>query len=295
MVSMKPVHRRDIGEIVILAIIIVIVIVAAVFIINLVVNEHNSKKPEHDEADVLEKERFALPVSRKERFEKDVNKKVACVMVCCNMSEEDYEFIKNNMDYCDFFVIDSCNHRQQYSKKISELLPPGRFRTRRNDGWDTTAWKEFIFENYDELKKYSYVILANNSCRYDFSIEDIISGMHADNADFYGLMCSNEITTHYQSYFIVVSSELFASKDFKDYWERMPKIYTRKDAIDNHELKFYENFHSKGWPCNTYYKEFVQPYYLSDYEHRSEVPKFIKKTAVENPVDKMRYENLIRV
>ena len=219
-------------------------------------------------------------------FEKKHN--IICVFVCCHNNEDDYNFIKNNINNVDFFVINSCHYPNLYTGKIKAIVGEKNYITRMNIGWDTTAWKEFILDNYNEMKDYNYVILANNSCRYDFKITNLIE--LAKKYQFFGLNESNELNPHYQSYFIIIRKDLFSSNDFVSYWKNMPKINCRQDAINHHELKFMKHFRDKGYSIGKYLKEFVQVYDINSYVNTPFKVDFVKKTALEKNGNKKIYE-----
>ena len=232
-----------------------------------------------------EKETFKI-----NNFQKNNN--ILCVFVCCHNNEDDYNFINNNKDNVDFYVINSCYYPNIYTSKIKMLLPKENYLTRLNTGWDTTAWKEFILDNYNEILSYDYIILANNSCRYDFNIISLIN--IAKNYQFFGLNESKEINPHYQSYFIIIRKDLFNTKDFYNYWLNMPIISSRQDAINNHELKFMEYFLKKGYITGKYLKKFVQVYNIDSYIGLDFKVDFIKKTAIEKKENKNIYEKQLK-
>ena len=173
---------------------------------------------------------------------KNGNKKhsIICIYAAYNIDDYDYEFIRNNMDDCTFIVIDSMNVPYRNGTRLKNMKGV-LYRTRPNLGYDVTAWKEFILDNYEMIKSYEYVALVNNSCRYDFKITSALRDMASKNATFYGLNLCTLHVDHAQSYFIILHKSIVNSNAFYRHWLYMKPIETRDDAIWNHELTFTED------------------------------------------------------
>ena len=220
-------------------------------------------------------------------FIKEFNKSrnICCIMVTCRIDKNDVNFILANRDVCDFFVINSC-HSTAHDIYASELERAGIVYVQRpNIGYDTTAWKEFILSNYDLLCEYSMVILANNSCRYDFSIASYYE--KAKQYQLYGLSIIGEdapnqgkFPIHIQSYFISVRHDLFNSKFFEEYWISRPIIANRHDAIHQHELIFTQGMMRQGVKIGALFTN--PPFKLFDietYKTLEYCPMIVKKAT----------------
>jgi hypothetical protein len=212
-----------------------------------------------------------------------------CIYVCYKIDELDYKFISNHNNIIKFYVVNSIDENNQpneYSNKIKELNNV-IYIERQNNGWDTTAWKETILNHYDELSQYDLIILANNSNSYNFNLINFCS--HAIDYDMYGLKDAEDYQHHFQSYFISIHKQLFIDQEFKKYWETMPPITKRDEAIAFHELRFKQYFAKRGYKQGVYDITKIVPYFeASTHGNRKYYPETIKKVALSD----LYYKNL---
>lgn len=101
---------------------------------------------------------------------------------------------------------------------------------RENLGNDFGAWQEVLVKHSIDIKT-RYLILANDSVfgpLYDFRQLFLEMAQKHPDADYWGITDSFEGEWHIQSYFIVLSSAVFLSEAFQDFWKiefnQLPKI-----------------------------------------------------------------------
>lgn len=224
------------------------------------------------------------------------SEKVICIFATYNIDGDDIRFIEANKDYCTFVVIESLGAPSLFSMRIRSM-DGVEYISRHNIGYDVTAWKEFICNNIERLKTYDYVIIANNSCRYDFSIRDTIKDMKRKRATFYGLNYSWERAEHMQSYYNILDKSLVSSDAFIKHWEDINDVSGREDAIVKHELSFLQHMKAAGAKVAyvTDYGVIKNGYEGSRYSPDMEkVPPFIKKKLLVMGTERSKYEQLLK-
>lgn len=161
--------------------------------------------------------------------------------------------------FTDEFLI-VCNGKlNEEGKRI--LQKYGETLVRENKGFDVWAYKTALeYYGWDELKKYSEVILMNNTIMGPvFSWDDTFDKMDKMDLDFWGVTKSFKsdnnfvgseygyIPEHIQSHFVACRKTLIDSKNFRDYWESMPLIKGYVDSIKKHEIVFTKKFSDLGY------------------------------------------------
>lgn len=157
-----------------------------------------------------------------------------------------------------------------------EIQPEGleRFRSmtpevivRPNEGFDITAYKVGLEHiTYEGLQEYDEVMVLNSTNFgpfYPFS--EMFRQMDKKDVDFWGITNFHEvpfdpfgtisygyIPKHIQSYFMVFRRDFCATKDFVDYWKKLPKITSYYEAIGYHEAIFTKTFADKGYQWDVY-------------------------------------------
>jgi lipopolysaccharide biosynthesis protein len=146
-------------------------------------------------------------------------------------------------------------------EKYGELIE------RENVGFDVTAYR-FGIETigYEELATYDELILCNDTVfgpLYPFS--EVFKEMDKKEIDLWGLTKGYsdiiplkgkiiEFGDHIHSYFIAIRGSILQSNEFKEYWQKFPKITGYYDAVFKFEVRFTEFFCKKGYS----YDVFVQ-------------------------------------
>ncbi|WP_024554303.1 rhamnan synthesis F family protein [Franconibacter helveticus 513] len=126
---------------------------------------------------------------------------------------------------------------------------------RENVGLDAGAYKAaFDYVGYDYLSKFDEVLVTNFTLFGPlFSLSDFFSRMDSTPCDFWGLAGYNEKVKgqddiqHLQSYFVAYRKSLTSSKDFRNYWQQLPKIENYIDSVNLHELAQTPYFSDRGY------------------------------------------------
>lgn len=122
-------------------------------------------------------------------------------------------------------------------EKLGSLDFPVESITRENEGWDFHAYKEGIGRLKDKLSNYDELILCNDSCYGPvFPFNEIFGKMKAEESDFWGLTEWPENQGGYEgtwilSYFLAFNKAVFESDAWIEFWNNLPEIKTREEAI----------------------------------------------------------------
>ena len=222
---------------------------------------------------------------------------ILCIYAAYNIDDDDMKFIEENCTECDFVVLDSLNRPYLNGMRLTNKQEV-KYITRNNVGYDVGAWKEYIVKNYENLKKYDYVALINNSCRYDFKIRSALKDMIKKHATFYGLNISPVHNDHIQSYFTIIHKDIVKRRGFINHWIFMKEITGRDDAIKNHELTFLRDMVNIGAKADTLtnYGFIGSGYEPERYnQNMGTIPPFMKKKLMQEPGARRNYEYLLSV
>lgn len=174
-------------------------------------------------------------------------------------------YLKELRKVCgDIWVVANCELTSVSRKKLKALGV--HVFERENSGFDVMAWKETMEKiGWDNLIFYDELIICNYTCYGPvYPFEEMFSKMENKECDFWGAVKHPEQPTyllpnkqgyvyeHIMSYFIVVRNRLLSSQDFKDYWDYMPPIITKSDAVGNNETFFTKHFEDLGYISDSY-------------------------------------------
>jgi len=166
---------------------------------------------------------------------------------------------------------------------------------RENIGFDVWGYKEAMevfgekrLEEYDELILMNYTFFGPI---YPFA--ETFAAMDAKDCDFWGITAHKAMTPnpftrtgvlplHLNSHWISVRRKMFMSREFKDYWAKMPPITSYVDSILQHESKFTEYFSKKGF---TYDVTFPPEDYPTEYPAFQSIETMLKNRC---PIFKRR-------
>ena len=186
---------------------------------------------------------------------------------------------------------------------------------RENKGLDCGGFKDALCQliGWEQIQEYDQLILANDSFYGPFDdIKAIFSEMESRHLDFWGLMKRGEgaygLTgkdpEHILSFFYVFQSSILHSKEFRDYWERMPYYKDYRTVVKQYERKLTKHFSDLGYAYGAYAKteinessnprnQFFQCDYLS-YEMitKRRFPFLKRKQLSYNPLFTQTQENL---
>ena len=143
---------------------------------------------------------------------------------------------------------------------------------RENFGMDAWAYKEaFESVGYDRISEFDEVLVTSFTLFGPiFPISDVFSRMASIDCDFWGLAGFNQKhdghsdIQHIQSYFVVYRKSLTVSIDFREYWDKLPKIDSYHDSVNFHELSQTPYFSSRGYKFESFLPmekyEYISPY-----------------------------------
>lgn len=138
---------------------------------------------------------------------------------------------------------------------------------RKNIGFDVWAYKDSIeYLGWKEIEKFDEVIFMNFTIMgplYPFS--EMFQKMDKKEIDFWGLTLYHGapfdpfgkikygyLPLHIQSHFIAVRKSMLCSKEFYEYWSKIPVINSYEEAICYHEAIFTKYFEDLGFHWDVY-------------------------------------------
>ena len=138
---------------------------------------------------------------------------------------------------------------------------------RENKGLDVAAYKYALEKiGWENLGIYDELVLMNHTIMGPvFPLMEMFDSMGARDLDFwgtnifykvgfdpYGIIECGYIREHLQSHFIVARRSLLESKDYREYWESLPKITNYKESVAYHETYFTHHFSELGYQWQAY-------------------------------------------
>ncbi|MBQ2885477.1 MAG: hypothetical protein IJE43_17250 [Alphaproteobacteria bacterium] len=190
-----------------------------------------------------------------------------------------------------------------------------RYFFRKNIGYDSGAFKDALCDliGWDEVYKYDELVLVNDSFFGPFvPMKEIFSELDKKKWDFCGLAKFAEVLNadkrhfqeHIHSFFLRIKKCMFHSKEFREYWEKLPYFEKFEDVVHKHEVLFTQYFAKLGYrydvladtECNDSHiikNNFLQ-YYFVPYEliSKRNFPFLKKKSLYNNTLKEQTQENL---
>ncbi len=138
---------------------------------------------------------------------------------------------------------------------------------RPNIGYDITGYKEGLFHyGCEGLLSFDEAIICNDTLygpihpfREMFETmagRDLdfwgISAFHGAPFDPFGTVSCGYLPEHIQSFFMVFRREFMATKDFLDWWDKLPPIRSYEEAIGAHEAVFTKAMSDLGYRWGVY-------------------------------------------
>lgn len=224
---------------------------------------------------------------KKEKFTyepKNIN--VVCIFTGYNIDEWDYNFIQKWCNEMKIYFVHNHDNKSKQSEtqwvdKIKSLNVI--YIQRKNEGWDTTAWKDTILNYYDDLKTYDELILMNNSMNYEkLNIKEICE--IAFNYDLYCLYYQQapnifKYNNHLQSYFTIFKSNVVNSEAFLKFYQELPPITSHKTAVHGYEMKVGKYYKENGFKKIGAYICDRRPFDLS-YQYKPWIKKLLSKNVI---------------
>ena len=136
---------------------------------------------------------------------------------------------------------------------------------RDNFGFDAHAYRAGLLKiGFECLGEFDEILLVNHTVYGPlFPFSELFSTMEARECDFWGITAHKQVTPnpftkqgtlpfHINSYFLAVRRDMFMSRAFRHYWERMPQIDSYTSSIVTYEAEFTEYFKRLGYRCSVY-------------------------------------------
>ena len=129
---------------------------------------------------------------------------------------------------------------------------------RANEGFDIGAHRAALRKLGSEIEEFDEIVLTNDTWYGPMRPwGPVFERMDRSPCDFWGMTDhaasrANPFTRrgvapyHLQSYWMAVRRPMFASPEWKRYWEDLPPLRTYVDAVTEHELRFTEHFTARG-------------------------------------------------
>lgn len=132
---------------------------------------------------------------------------------------------------------------------------------RENEGYDFWAYRAGIKHvGFSSLKDADELLLLNSSAYGPiFPIDDVFGEFEKrPDVDFWGLtkFHGKPFKDHIQSYFIVFNNRIIRSEIFEKYWEGLPLLRSRREAIDLGETQLTAFFEKNGFRWDTLSHDF---------------------------------------
>lgn len=134
---------------------------------------------------------------------------------------------------------------------------------RDNKGFDAGAYKD-VFTTYlcdESFDQWDEVILLNDTFYGPvYPWQEVFEKMDSQDVDFWG-MTKQEcykwpdgtiLSSHIQTYFLVIRKKILLSDSFYKFWEQMKYPENHSDAVMNFEVKFTSYFSKKGFKYAVY-------------------------------------------
>ena len=132
---------------------------------------------------------------------------------------------------------------------------------RENTGLDAAGFQEGILLvfGWKQLEQYDELVLANDTFYGPFRpFSEIFEEMSARDIDFWGLTEHLEAASagfnaigicpsHLQTYFMVIRHSMLKSREFHEYWEKLPVYNDFSQVVKKHETVFTQHFRDRGF------------------------------------------------
>jgi rhamnosyltransferase len=175
--------------------------------------------------------------------------------------------LRDLIENFDFLLVVVNGVLSENGKEQLYAITPNIF-VRNNTGFDVWAYKEGLEHiGWDTINNiYDEIVLMNHTNFGPvYPFREAFDAMNKRDLDFWGLTkhyghkfdpynkCKyGYIPAHIQSSFIAIRKSMFASSDFREYWDNMPMIKSYEESICYHEVIFTKNFEDKSYKSDIY-------------------------------------------
>ena len=124
---------------------------------------------------------------------------------------------------------------------------------RENIGHDFGSWSVGLAK-YRAVSQ-GRLLIANDSVYGPIgSLKESLEILTSQRADFYGMVLSNEIVPHLQSWFLLFEPHVVASQAFADVFCQPPMHRPKEDVIRDFELRATRHLNSAGFECRALFE-----------------------------------------
>lgn len=118
-----------------------------------------------------------------------------------------------------------------------------------NEGFDFGMWYKILTQI--EVAEYTRIGLINDSCILFRKLDPFFQWINENGLDYCGLIDSNEINYHIQSYFLIINSPALIS--LRDYFLKNGVIHSKEQIIRVYEVGLSEYMIQKGFKLGAYF------------------------------------------
>lgn len=168
--------------------------------------------------------------------------------------------------------------------------------TVRNEGWDFGMWYRAM--KIHDPRNFDQVSLVNDSCVLFRKPTEFMSWSKENGLDFFGMVDSNAVSYHIQSFFITANKKVIP--ELFDYFMKHGILPDVKEVIRTYEIGLSRHMAEKGfrigamYPTKSYKGEF-SPMFLMAKELISKGLPLIKKKILLNSYRADEYNTLARM
>lgn len=154
-----------------------------------------------------------------------------------------------------------------------------RYQKEKNEGYDFGLWYKAL--KAIDAQTYDRIALVNDSCILFKPLGPFMNALEQSKADVYGMTCSEAISWHLQSYFLILNKKAIAPA--LAYFQQMGIRHNLQEVIRLYEIGLNRHLMEKGltfaaFVDNKGYKGEFSPYYhLLDHHLKQGIPLIKKK------------------
>jgi rhamnosyltransferase len=135
--------------------------------------------------------------------------------------------------------------------------------TRENEGFDVRAYKAGLeYIGWNNLAEYDEIVLMNFTMFGPlYPLKTVFEEMNEKDVDFWGITKHhkvdfnafgnnykyNYVPEHIQSSFLAIRNSLLRSRDYIDFWKKMPMVKSYADSVGYYESIFTKDFKDMGY------------------------------------------------
>lgn len=181
---------------------------------------------------------------------------------------DDYiDYMLQNMSKCvrDILIISNGKISEEGKKVFSKYSDT--VIERENKGFDVGAYKDALsIATWEKLSSYDEIILMNYTIMGPvYPLQEMFDSMDERDIDYWGPTISHKtdfdpfgtvpfgyLPDHIQTHFLAIRKSLLVSKEFRDYWRKMPFIESYQQSVGRHEAFFTKHFADMGYKWDVY-------------------------------------------